>query len=72
VLDAKTLAVGESLMAFYRAQHHKPGWIEKTMREHREIFGAIEARNGPLASELLHKHVHFDSEQFADLASQFD
>lgn len=72
VLQNKATTLGESLMPFYRAQHHSPGWIQKTLSEHVAIYEAIEAREADRVSEIIRRHVHFDSDQFADLAAQFD
>jgi len=69
VLIEKVVDSGERLEPFFRTQHHQPGWIDKSVREHREISDAIISGDGIKAGELLRKHLQFDSDFLADLAS---
>lgn len=69
VLIEQVIDSGERLEPFFRTQHHQPGWIDKSVREHREICEAIIGGDGIKAGELLRKHLQFDSEFLADLAS---
>lgn len=68
VLIEQAMAGGERLEPFFRTEHHQPGWIEKSVREHRAICEAILAGEGDKAAAMLRKHVQFDSEFLADLA----
>lgn len=72
VLVSKIEAASSYLLPFFRAQHHRAGWIEKTVDDHREMLAALKARDADLCAHLFRKHVHFDSEQFADIAVQLD
>ncbi len=63
---------GERLEPFIREQHHKPGWIKKTMTDHKGIYEAIIGGSSEGAGELMRKHLHFDGEQFIDFATLLD
>ncbi|WP_138379215.1 GntR family transcriptional regulator [Luteithermobacter gelatinilyticus] len=61
---------GQRLEPFLRSQHHQPGWIEKSVAEHDGIAMAILSGDGETADRLLRQHVNFDSQLFAEFASQ--
>lgn len=72
VLLVQIEKTGAYLQPFFRAQHHKPGWIEKTVTDHREVVVALHNRDSNAVDALLKRHSHFDSDDFADLAMRFD
>ncbi len=55
VLIEQTLDAGERMEPFFRTQHHQPGWIEKSVREHTVICEAIIDGRGEEAAGLLRK-----------------
>ncbi len=62
-----TEEVGLRMEPFLRAQHHRPGWIEKVAAEHDAIHAAILAGEQDKAHKLLSAHVDIDT----DLLMQF-
>ena len=57
-----TEEVGERMEPFLRAQHHRPGWIEKVAAEHDAIHAAIPAGPPDTAHRRLREHVALDSD----------
>ncbi|MBW7837820.1 MAG: GntR family transcriptional regulator [Sphingomonadales bacterium] len=72
VLIEQVTYFGERLAPFIRQQHHKPGWIEKTMADHRLIVEDILGGRSKEVEELMRRHVYFDSEQFMDIATALE
>lgn len=60
---------GERLEPFIRQQHHKDGWLEKTMIDHKAILDSILKGRSEEAADLMRRHVYFDTELFVDFAS---
>ena len=70
-LQAEASRLHKRLQAFRRMQLRVRGRMTQSMKEHREIYAAIEAGDEGRAAEVLRDHVAVQGEKFNDLMASF-
>ena len=50
-------------------QHLQASWVDKSLKEHDAIIDAISCGDDMQVDQLMHDHVSFDSQLFAEFAS---